>query len=148
MKILEWRIRSILLAPDAHDNSETASVLELYRLAMLVYLNRASGNLLNQATMIQKQTEKAFAIISALNSCDRQFPVFIMGCEARCDNHRAAVLDLINRTENNFSSRSFIHVKLLLQAIWAQDDLSEENINYWDKLSYVITACSILPTFV
>lgn len=117
-------------------------------MAMLVYLYRATGNLLNQVTRIQQQVDAAFDMITQLSSCDRQFPVFVLGCEARGDEQRAAVLDLISKSERNASSRSFNYVKVILQAIWAQDDLADGDTNYWDKLSYVISCCSVLPTFV
>ncbi|GAB1319906.1 Fungal-specific transcription factor domain-containing protein [Madurella fahalii] len=92
--------------------------------------------------------DKAFGIFATLGSCERQFPVFILGCEARNDDQRAVVLDLISRTEKNISSRSFNLVRLLLQALWAQDDLADGNTNYWKRLSYVISCCRIMPTFV
>ncbi|KAF2805521.1 uncharacterized protein BDZ99DRAFT_524490 [Mytilinidion resinicola] len=148
LKILDWRIRSLPLAATVDNNADTPLIMELYQLAMLVYLNRASENSLKQATRTQQQIDKAFTIFSQLGSCDRQFPVFILGCEARRDDQRAVVLDLISRTEKNVSSRSFNYVKILMQAIWAQDDLADRDINYWDKLSYVISCCSIVPTFV
>ncbi|KAF2489314.1 hypothetical protein BU16DRAFT_531638 [Lophium mytilinum] len=148
LKILDWRIRSNPVVVTVDDNADTPLMMELYQLAMLVYLNRASGNVLNQATRTQQQIDKAFTIFSQMGSCDRQFPVFVLGCEARRDDQRAVVLDLIARTENNVSSRSFNYVKILMQAIWAQDDLAERDVNYWDKMSYVISCCSIVPTFV
>lgn len=122
--------------------------MELYRLAMLVYLNRASGNLLNQSHKTQQAIDKAFSIFSALDSCGRQFPIFILGCEARSDDQRAVVLDLMSRTERKVSSRSYNYARLLLQATWAQDDLGNGNTDYWDKLSYVISCCRIMPPFV
>lgn len=136
------------VAPTSDDYTDAPLILELYQLAMLIYLNRVSQNLLNHWTSTQKQIDKAFAMLTRIGSCDRQFPVFILGCEACSDDQRAAVLDLISRTEKNVSSRSFNYVRLLLQAIWAQDDLAEGDLNYWDKLSYVISCCKIMPTFV
>lgn len=132
----------------ADDSSDTLLIMELYQLAILVYISRASENLLNQRTCTQQQIDKAFTIFTRLGSCDRQFPVFILGCEARSDDQRAVILDLISRTEKNISSRSFNYVRMLLQAIWAQDDLADGDVNYWDKLSYVISCCRIMPTFV
>lgn len=148
LKILDWRIRSLPLANMADNDPETLLMLELYQLAMLVYLNRASGDLLNQSARTKQYIEKAFTIFPLLASCDRQFPVFVLGCEARTDEQRAVVLDLISRTEFRDASRSFNYVRLLTQAIWAQDDLADGDMDYVDKLSRVITRCSIVPTFV
>jgi hypothetical protein len=149
LKILDWRIRTTAaIATPGRNGIDTPLVMELYRLAMLVYLNRVCEKLLNQRARTQEQVEKAFTILAQLPSCDRQFPVFILGCEARSDHQRAVLLDLISRTENGVFSRSFNHVRLLLQAVWAQEDLAEGNIQYLDKLSHVSSCCRILPSFV
>ncbi|KAI1470390.1 fungal-specific transcription factor domain-containing protein [Daldinia caldariorum] len=148
LKILDWRIRAIQVKRMANDTTDAPLVMELYQLATLVYLNRASDNVLNQTSRIQQHIDRAFTLFSQLEYCVRQFPIFVLGCEARRDDQRAAVLDLISRSEKHESSRSFNHVKLLIQAIWAQDDLANGEINYWDKVSYIISRCSILPTFV
>ena len=143
LKILDWRIRSIPKA-DAMD--------EAFELATLVYLNRVSGPLLDdQPLRTQQRIDKAFAVLSQLSSCERQFPVFVLGCEARTDNQRAIVLDLISKTEDNVASRSFNQVKLLLEAIWAQDDLVDGqhgDLSYWDKLSSTMSRCANPPCFV
>ncbi|KAI1370111.1 fungal-specific transcription factor domain-containing protein [Hypoxylon crocopeplum] len=148
LKVLDWRIRNSLGPVTGEDDSGAAKIVELYRLALLVYLHRVSGNLLDQQSGTQQQIDQAFAIFSKLNSCERQFPVFVFGCEARTDDQRAIILELIFRTEKNISSRSLLHVKLLLQAIWAQDDLADQELHYWDKLSCMISLCAIVPTFV
>jgi hypothetical protein len=148
LKILDWKCRSMELPPTADGGVDWSSAMEVYRLAMLVYLNRASDNLLNQSTRTQQHIDEAFAILARLGSCDRQFPVFILGCEAQSDEQRAVVLEVIARTEKGDSSRSLKLVRVLLQAIWAQDELGKGNMRYWDKLSWIISCCKILPTFV
>ena len=148
LRVLDWRIRGIPASTNVNENPETAKTMELYQLAMLVYLNRVSGNLLDQSARTQQQIDKAFALFSQLSSCERQFPVFILGCEARTDYQRAIMLDLISRTEKRLSSRSLNHVKILIHAIWAQDDLSDRNLDYEEKLSSIISCCSIMPSLV
>jgi hypothetical protein len=148
LTILDWKIRSMELPPTADGGADASSVMELYRLAMLVYLNRASDNLLNQSTRTQQHVDEAFALLARLGACDRQFPVFILGCEAQSDDQRAVVLDVIARTEKGDSSRSLNLVRMLLQAVWAQDELGKGSMKYWDKLSWIISCSKILPTFV
>ena len=150
LKILDWRIRTTTIASTPHDtNPDTPLLLELYQLALLVYLNRANPKL-HPPHRTQQHIDRAFKLFRQVRACDRQFPVFILGCEARSDEQRAAVLDLIERTEGDVSSRSFNYVKILLQAVWAQDDLAGAGgeIGYLQKISYVISCCRILPTFV
>lgn len=153
LQILDWRIRSLPLSTpgttvSSPEERDSLLLLELYRLALLIYLNRASNNLINQSFRTEKHIAQAFSILPKLKSCDRQFPVFILGCEARNDEYRAVILDLIARAEKEESSRSFNHVKLLLQAVWAQDDLAEGEVDYWEKISHVISCCRITPSFV
>ncbi|KAF2870606.1 fungal-specific transcription factor domain-containing protein [Massariosphaeria phaeospora] len=145
LRVLDWRIRSIELR---HKDRETATGMELYQLATLIYLDRVTENLLNQSTRTQQHIDRAFTLFSQLSSCERHFPIFVLGCEARADAQRAVILDLIARTETRASSRSFTHVKVLLQAIWAQDDLAESEMDYWNKLTRMISCCRIVPSLV
>lgn len=142
LKILDWRIRRI---PKAN------AMDEVFELAALVYLNRMLGPLLDdQPLRTQQRIDQAFAVLSRLNSCERQYPVFILGCEARTDEQRAIVLDLISKTEGNLASRSFKHIKLLLDVIWAQDDLVDGqhgDLSYWNKLSSTMSRFADPPCF-
>lgn len=147
LEILEWRIRNSA-TPAKTYSGEAALTLELFTLAMLVYLSRVTRNQLKQTVKFQTQIDRAFEILAQLGSCERQFPIFIFGVEARSDTQRAIILDLISNTESSASSRSLNHMRLLLQAIWAQDDLAEGKTNYWEKVSYVISCCTIMPSFV
>ncbi|KAA8642705.1 uncharacterized protein ATNIH1004_009457 [Aspergillus tanneri] len=149
LKILRWRIRSISPSDSTPRNGPGSTmIVELFQLAMLVYLNRASGNLLERTAETEQLVRRAFAIFSELGSCERQFPLFILGCEARTDDERCTVLDLISRTEKVASSRSLLLVRKMVQAIWNQDDLADGEIDYEETLSVIISCCAILPTFV
>ncbi|KAJ5430954.1 hypothetical protein N7445_008686 [Penicillium cf. griseofulvum] len=89
LKILAWRIRSIPTPGTMIDeNPSMATLVELFQLATLIYLNRAFGDILEPATETQQRVERAFNIFSQLSSCERQFPLFILGCEAHTDAER------------------------------------------------------------
>ena len=148
LKILDWQIRNIPVETIIDHNIETLFMIEVFQLAMLVYLNGIFADMLNQVTKMQQHIDKAFSIFSRMSSCHLQFPVFVLGCEARRDDQRATVLDLMAKTESSGSSRSFRQVRVLLQAVWAQDDLVEGGINYRDRLDNVISRCINLPTLV
>jgi hypothetical protein len=147
LRVLEWKVSNIPVVTAADQPSTTATIVELHQMAILVYLDRVSGELLGDYARTQQLTDKSFDIFSRLPICERQFPVFILGCEARTDEQRAIVLDLISRTEKNVSSRSFLYVRILLQAIWAQDELANGALHYWDKLSSIMSCCAIVPIF-
>ncbi|AEO64645.1 uncharacterized protein THITE_2086135 [Thermothielavioides terrestris NRRL 8126] len=155
LQILDWRIRSwkppIPVTTTGYDNnsnntSDAALVTELFQLATLIYLNRASANTLNQQRRTQQHIDRGFALLARLRTCERQFPVLVLGCEAVGDEQRAVVLDAIARTEQSDRSRSFNYVRHLLQALWAQDDLAAGELDYGEKLSYVHSAPLHLPS--
>lgn len=154
MRLLDWRIRNIQASHatgkemEEDGAGEERTLVELYQLAILVYLNRVSGNIFGQGKKVQEHVEKGLSIFAQLDSCERQFPIFILGSEARTDEQRTSVLNLIDRTEKRSSSRSLNHVRLLILAVWAQDDLADKEVNYWDKMSAIISRCSILPSLV
>ncbi|KAK8073096.1 hypothetical protein PG996_006444 [Apiospora saccharicola] len=153
LQILDWRIRGLPSTPGCDDfGADSEAKLELYRLAMLIYLNRATESTLNQTSAkTQQQLDRGFSILSQLGLCDQQFPIFILGCEARSDVEREAVLGLIQRTEKHGTSRSFNYASRLLEAFWAQNDLGSfdrRGLGYRDRLSDVISRCRVLPIFV
>ncbi|KAJ4304914.1 hypothetical protein N0V90_000442 [Kalmusia sp. IMI 367209] len=139
IRILDWRIRNIPMQSKSMYESEHAIVVELFKLATLIYLNRVTGDLLDQSGSIKGHLDRAFDLFSHMTYCERQYPLFIIGCEARTDDQRMTVLDLISRTEKQSSSRSLNHIKILVQALWAQDDLADKEVDYWKKMSSVIS---------
>ncbi|KAK4450299.1 fungal-specific transcription factor domain-containing protein [Podospora aff. communis PSN243] len=149
IKIIDWRIRSVAITDQDNDGQGCPLILELYRLAVLIYLDRACRTQLHSKAKSQKQVERAFELIPQVKTCDRQFSIFIIGCEARNDEQRALILDLIARTERGGSSRVFNHTPLLMQALWAQEDLAVgEKTDYNERLTSVISVCGIMPTFI
>jgi hypothetical protein len=149
VKIIDWRIRSVVISDQDDEGQGCLLILELYRLAILIYLDRACKTQLHSKAKSQKQIDRAFELIPLVDTCDRQFPIFIIGCEARNDEQRALILDLIARTEKGDSSRVFNHTPLLMQAVWAQEDLAMgEKTDYNERLTSVISVCGIMPTFI
>ncbi|PYH46710.1 uncharacterized protein BP01DRAFT_381142 [Aspergillus saccharolyticus JOP 1030-1] len=150
LKTLVFRIRTISSAeipPPGHSRRRTMTAL--FQCAMLVYLHRAASmDLLELAAETERRLHNAFATLAQLDACERQFPLFILGCEARSDHERSIVLDLITRTQEHAASRSLYLVRRMIEAIWIQDDLAKGPVNYTEKLSAVLSCCAILPTFV
>lgn len=150
--VLNWRITSppipeITYGIEHYDDATLS--MKLYQLAMLLYLNRSSEGLIDQPLRTQRQIDQAFAIFPQLSSCKPQFPIYVIGGEARTDEQRAIVLDIISRTEKMSSSRSFTHCKSLLLAAWAQDDLATwDAIGYRGKLSTIMSRYGTVPIFI
>ncbi|KAL4919514.1 hypothetical protein BDW62DRAFT_216928 [Aspergillus aurantiobrunneus] len=122
--------------------------LYLFHLATLVYLNRASSYHLEPPSATHLRVSHAFTILPNLQSCERQFPLLILGCEATTDEQRCTVLALIERTEQCASSRSLTLTRAVIQRVWVQDDLAGGEAGYMDKLSAILGACGIMPQFV
>jgi hypothetical protein len=145
---IEFKINSI--ASDLPSNSppKSSNLVQLFKLALLIYLYRVSEPLLNWEQKCLRLVEDAFILLSQVETCERQFPVLILGCEAQTDEQRKIVLDLISRTEKSSCSRSFNHVSQMTRILWAQDFLADGVLNFWDKLTAVISCCSLLPSLV
>ena len=153
LEILDWRIRSLRIQKvpddDGHGLDDATLVMQLYQLAILVFLNRIFGGLLDRPIRTQQYIDRAFDILRRLSSCKQQFPIHVIGCEARTDEQRAVALDVISRTEKMRSSRCLNYCKSILQAVWAQDDLADgNNVSYREKLTTVMSHCLIVPSFV
>jgi hypothetical protein len=149
LEILSWRIRTLPIPKPSEDGESETMVLQLYQLAMLVYLDQSFEGLLDEPTRKQDYVDKAFYILRRLDSCKQQFPIHVIGCEARTDEQRAVILDVISRSEKMSSSRSYNYCRLIVQAVWSQNDLAYgSNIKYGDMMTSVMGHCRILPTFV
>ncbi|KAL9082952.1 MAG: hypothetical protein Q9165_008715 [Trypethelium subeluteriae] len=151
LEVLEWRIRSLPIrkGPDDNDHisDDATLVMQLYQLAILLFLNRSFEGLIDQSIRTQQHVDRAFAILAQLKSCKQQFPIYVIGSEARTDEQRAIVLDIISRMEKMGSSRCLNYCKRILQAVWAQDDLADgKDISYRDKLTSVISFQGIIET--
>ncbi|KAI1321683.1 fungal-specific transcription factor domain-containing protein [Xylariaceae sp. FL0255] len=149
LKIIDWKIRNFAVLEMVEDTTDDALMnAEIYKLAMLVYLSRASDDMLSQAAITQQYIDQAFARFAKMDSCHRQLPLFVLGCEARTDDQRMTVLDLISRSGTRTASRSLEQIKILMEALWAQDDLSSSEIKYTAKLDYLFSCCRNIPSFV
>jgi hypothetical protein len=129
LALLEWQLKSLSLTDSTNNTSCAAEehamlkIMELYRLATLTYLERASGNQSRQSNKLSRWTKKAFTMLSELETCRWQFPLLIFGCEARCDDRRMIIMKLISRTEKSAHVRSFNTISSIIQFIWGQASL-------------------------
>lgn len=152
IKILDWRIRNLHFPLPAEQDPPqgpySPSMFRLYQVAMLIYLNRVTKDVLNQGPKIQAYLDDAFTILRELKSCKAHFPMYIVGWEAREDERRAIWLEMLDKTKRDPASRSMFHVGALVQAGWAQDDLADKELDYWDKVTALVRCCYTMPSFV
>ena len=134
------------IASSSSDN--TADVAELYRLAGLIYLYRACKSLPSTSPRVKEAIESGFAILRNLTTCDRPFPLLIIGCEARTDEDRLIVLDLIRRSRAHRKIGNLGVAKRFVEAYWAQSDLDTgDALGYVQKFDAIISASEMLPSF-
>ncbi|KAK7209932.1 hypothetical protein V2G26_017110 [Clonostachys chloroleuca] len=135
----------------ATDGAELSGLIKLYKLSTLIYVIRAGQTTWEATTRLDNLVNRAFQVPIGQPGCYHFFPLFIVACEARTDEQRAAVLDLIARTERNSFMRSMKMLKAGIEAIWVQRDLHADEdllMNYMDLMNVVISSNTTLPSFV
>lgn len=150
--LLEWKLRKYLVCTDIPTNFPSSIekkplCQEFFLLALLVYIERASSKTTRQSNTIRSRLEAAFEILPQLDTVQRQFPLLIIGCEAKSDEHRIAVLDLITRTEEKDGLQNLGSLRAMIQSLWVQDDLAERELGYSEKIEAVLSSSPTLPSF-
>ncbi|KAI8634245.1 hypothetical protein F5Y19DRAFT_487713 [Xylariaceae sp. FL1651] len=128
-----------------------ATLTELYRMAVLIYLARVAESKFGEPRDLGPQLDRAFAQLEHVHTCERLFPIFILGCEAQTDERRMAIFDILRRTEEQTHVRSLECMLRGLTSVWIQDDLNADQdlmLDYINKMNVVISASATLPTFV
>ncbi|EXJ90069.1 hypothetical protein A1O3_03137 [Capronia epimyces CBS 606.96] len=148
---LESRLTNVTLTGPAETTADEdlTPVLKLFRLAALIYLEHTSRNFSGQSTKLETWIDDAFSIFAGIGTCRHPFPLFIVGCEARTDDRRRVILDLISKTQQDPQVRSFKEVGALVQAVWVQDDLEVDgHVEYMRKVNLAISTFDAVPILV
>jgi hypothetical protein len=144
---LEMRLTSLSTASNLEPSGKNCYI-ELYRLAALIYLERASNNFSGQSAKIDRWTQAALDFFDEKQALKHVFPLFIVGCEARSDEQRIIVLDALDRTIRRTRSRSMELLHTILQSAWNQDDLGGgANLDYITRMDAVLSSCPKVPSF-
>lgn len=113
----------------------------------MIYLERQSTNFSGQSEEIDSWSNKAFTLLTELSEFSQPFPLFILGCEARTDEQRTIILELISRTELVARSRNLQYVAHIIRSVWVQDDLADMTLDYRGKLDSIFSSMEIVPSF-
>ncbi|KAI0189797.1 fungal-specific transcription factor domain-containing protein [Xylaria flabelliformis] len=156
LRALEWRVDNLppatyptLDSDDARDDFEFT--VQLYQVATRVYLARASQNPLKPTADLDYLVDRQFAGPVKHCYCRHFFPLLIIACEARTDEQRIAILNLIDRTDQKGYGRSMETFRAQVQSFWIQQDLyadSDLNMNYLGLMKSVISSDRTLPSYV
>jgi hypothetical protein len=143
----KWTLQAYSRSQDSPKHIE--KVLELTRLAGLVYLERVSRNLSGHSSKIETWTQQALTILNQLVSCFCPFALFVVGCETNRDEDRIVILDLFTRMEKRPHLQSVHEVKALIQTAWNQQDLDEDGeLEYIHKLNVVLSSRDVIPSLI
>lgn len=157
---LEQRLRSLhqFLAPqgltssDPRNESSITDTAEFYRIAALIFLERACRRSPRGAPQVQHLVKVGLGILQRLKVCAVMWPLFVVACEAETDEQRLIVLAAFEASSNFRKAGNILWVQELTAAVWKQDDLftfartpkaAEPLLRYGS----IISASSQLPNF-
>lgn len=127
-------------------------IAELYHVATLVYLFNGSSCSCALDHQLDGLIDRGFYLIRKLNTCERSFPLLILGSEARNDEDRILLLELIHKTGAKHNDSSLMRIKAGLEMVWSQRDLDADedeysDLSYLHRLDTVISSACTLPFF-
>ena len=134
------------------DEIAVLQTAEFYRLAALIYSERACRRKIRSSIEVAHLVQDAFSILGELQVCTAPWPLFIVGCEAETDHQRSLTLQLLERSANYRKSDNILWTKKLIKGIWKQDDLSTYShltkaVQPLLRYGSVVSASSQLPSF-
>ncbi|KIW04968.1 hypothetical protein, variant [Verruconis gallopava] len=138
-----------------HDHSaapadRNAMVLDLHRLACLIYVNRAVRRVAGTEFHHRRLVREGILLLTRMATCQNAWPLFIIACEAVNEDQRLALLDVFEKSLQERRRRSsHIHfIQHIAQAVWNQHDLNPENpVDYLTILDAVIGGLPFMPPF-
>jgi hypothetical protein len=131
-----------------HTRDRAAALLELYRFCAFIYIARVREATLGQIPNISTLLDRAFALLAAMPSCKKQFPIFVIGTEASTEEQRCIILDLLQRTEKGRMCRQQGCLRRGLEVAWVQRDLHIDQdllLNYIELLRRICSSCDNVP---
>jgi predicted CoA-binding protein len=92
--------------------------------------------------------DRAYSLLDQIYTCERQFPLLILACEALTDERRMDILDLVARTQKYTHVRSMDFFQRGLKCLWVQKDLhadQELKLDHTQLLRVVFSCSNTLP---
>lgn len=137
---------------DYDSDDETPDItIHLYKAATRIYLSRATQNPHHAPADLSALLAPAFAGPVRTCLCRHFFPLLIVACEARGEDQRAAILNLISRTEGRGYVRSMATFRAQVCAFWTQRDLCDDEglvLDYLGVMRGVVSSERALPSYV
>jgi hypothetical protein len=147
---LEQVVVFVGVTESAGDQERAAYTAELYRIASLIYLYRVARRMPSDSPAMTHLVEDAMSIFEKTGMSDSTWPLFVIGCEAKLDHHRAVMIDTFQATVESRQFANIHWIRQMVEAAWKQDDLNttEQDIDGMVRYNSVMSASKVLPSFV
>lgn len=137
------------LGQSSEDLAHITSIAELHRLCGLIYIYRVGRGVASNHPTLRSLVSDAFSILETVRTCDRTFPLFLLGCEAETDVQRALILRITRRTEEEYFSNVMIRIREYVERFWALTDLDTVGeVSHTERMTAAASAQSSLPSFL
>ena len=138
--------------PTAGDESKALDTAELYRIAAMIFLERACRRMPRRDPQTEHLVEMGLKLLESLQGYAATWPLFIVACEAETDEHRNIALESFEASAKARKAGNISWVQGLAEAVWKQDDLSTYSSVPADTVQLlryrsVISASGQLPNF-
>ncbi|GAW20953.1 hypothetical protein ANO14919_104660 [Xylariales sp. No.14919] len=155
LRALRWKVDNLpplsTSTPTLGDLSDDMEITaQLYQVATRIYLARVSHDPLGASEDLDALIDSTFSGPVQACYCRHFFPLLIISCEARTDEQRAAILNLIDRTEKSGYTRPMKTFRGQVQSFWIQQDLyADEDLvpTYLNLMKAAISSNKALPSY-
>jgi len=126
----------------------TCMLPEMYRLAAYIYLERMGRGLTELTEKLSQLVDAAYATLGELEACERPLPLFIVALEARSDDQRLAILDMVEKSLRKRPLGNIQLVEQMIKSAWVQQDLCEDGeVDQFAIFNAVVSAHRLPPSF-
>jgi hypothetical protein len=118
--------------------ADDSVAVQVYQMAARIYFVRASQSSWKLSKRIDSLIDNVFAGPLPAHACGHFFPVFILASEARTDERRTTIQNLIDNVESSAQIRGMDGLRRTIQSIWVQQDLHADSdllVNYLGIMS-------------
>jgi hypothetical protein len=128
--------------------SKATVIVRLYRLAALIFLNRALIDPTKKPSHHRRLVDDALLCLADVWMWEAPWPFFIIACEAETESQRRDVLQFISEMPVERHSSNSDWVQWMIAAALNQDDLHvDRRLDYVTKISAVVSSCPFVPPF-
>ncbi|KAF7562607.1 hypothetical protein G7046_g1511 [Stylonectria norvegica] len=147
-KSLELRLLNLSQSMDSrdlahHSSKERTRIMttaELYRIATLLYLWRASPHL-SSSEYRTIHLEQAFELLGSLEVCTSPWPLFVIACETEIDAQRITILRALDCMDEARKIGNVFVLRTIIESFWKQQDLQADTekakqVKWWELVTF------------